>query len=140
MEQNRTTQLKWEFPEFPPRPIKREVVFSLMDFQGALYFVNDSNETLKTVCSDSFGFILDATIENNPKFNYNEVKPGESVKVEEYDGYYDLDYVLGFNIYIESVSLGKIVIIPPFKKGGVISQPLLYKDGSIPKYVSVKKL
>ena len=39
MKQERITQLKWKFPEFPPGPTKREVVFSLMDFKGALYFV-----------------------------------------------------------------------------------------------------
>lgn len=140
MEQNRTMKLKWEFPDFPPRPIKREVIFSLMNYEGGLYFVNDSDETLKTVSSNSFGFILDAAIENNLKFNYSDIKPGESVKVEEYDEYYDLDYVLGFNIYIESDNLGKIVITPPCKKGGVIAQPLLYKDRITPRFVNIESL
>jgi len=139
MEQNRTTQLQWKFPEFPPRPIKREVVFSLMKFQGALYFVNESGETLKTVSSDSFGFILDATIENNPKFFYTDIKPKESVRVEEYDDYYDLDYVLGFDIHIESHHLGRIALKPPCAQGGVIAQPLLYKDGTTPRFVRIEK-
>ena len=139
MKQERITQLKWKFPEFPPRPTKREVVFSLMDFKGALYFVNDSGETLKIVSSDSFGFVSDGVVEKNPKFIYNDVKPGESVKVEEYDEYYDLDYVLGFKIFIESNNLGQISIFPPMKKGGVIAQPLMFKDGVAPKHVSIKK-
>ncbi len=140
MEQDRTTQLKWKFPEFPPQVVKREVVFSLMNFQGGLYFVNDSDETLKTVTSDSFGFIENSSIENNPRFNYSDVKSGESVKVEEYDGYYDLDYVLGFKIYVESNTFGKIIITPPAKKGGVVAQPLLYKDDTTPRFVRIEKI
>lgn len=140
MEQNRTLQLKWEFPEFPPRPIIREVVFSLMNYKGGLYFVNESDDILKTVSSDSFGFILDSAIEDNPKFIYTDVKPGEGVKVEEYDNYYDLDYVLGFKIYIELNDIERIIITPPAKKGGVIAQPLIYKDGTTPRYVRVERL
>lgn len=139
MKENRTTQLTWEFPDFPPRPIKREVIFSLMDFQGALYFVNDSEEILTSVSTESFGFVEDSSLENNPKYNYKDVKPKESVKVEQYDGYYDLDFVLGFNIYIESKKLGKIILYPPFDKGGVKAQPLLYKEGT-PRFVSLKKV
>ena len=136
MTAKRVTNLRWKFPDFPPRPIKREVVFSLMKYEGALYFVNDSDEVLETVSSDSCGYVLDASIDG-PKFLYKDVKPGESVKVEEYDNYYDLDYVLGFYLYIKSNSLGKIKIIPPFKKGGVAPQPLLYKDGTTPMFVSM---
>jgi len=134
---NRVTNLKWKFPDFPPRPIKREVLFSLMKYEGALYFVNGSDEVLETVSSDSFGFVGDAPLVKNPNFLYQDVKSGESVKVEEYDNYYDLDFILGFKIYIHSSSLGKIIITPPMSKGGVIAQPLFYKDGTTPRYVSV---
>ena len=137
MTAKRTTDLQWKFPDFPPRPIQREVIFSLMKHEGALYFVNDSDEVLETVSSDSFGFVEDASLEGNPHFLYKDVKPGESVKVEEYDDYYDLDYVLGFYIYIESNALGRVKITPPFAKGGVRPQPLLYKDGTTPRLVDM---
>jgi len=102
MKQDRINNLKFKFPTFPPRPIIREVVFSLMTCKGGLYFVNGSNEVLKTVTSDSFGFVEDSALEKNPSFLYENVQAGESVRVEEYDDFYDLDFVLGFKIYIVS--------------------------------------
>lgn len=138
MKQDRTNNLKWEYPEFPPRTIKREVLFSLLNYKGALYFVNESDETLDVVSSDSFGLIEDSALEKNPKYYYENVKPNESVKVEEYDDYYDLDYLLGFDIYIKSKTLGNIKITPPPKKGGVISQELVYKDLTTKRYVQLK--
>ena len=139
MKQDRVTSLKFEYPKFPPRPIIREVIFSLMTYKGGLYFVNGSNEVLKTVSSDSFGFVEDFALEKNPSFSYENIQAGESVKVEEYDGFYDLDCVLGFNIYIESNEYGKMKIIPPAHKGGVIQQALVYGDGTTPRYVRLDK-
>ena len=116
MKQDRVSNLKFEFPKFPPRPIVREVVLSLITYKGGLYFVNGSNEVLKTVTSDSFGFVEDSSLEKNPSFSYENIQVGESVKVEEYDDFYDLDFVLGFKIYIESNEYGRIEIIPPATK------------------------
>lgn len=140
MKQDRTMDLKWTYPEFPPRPVKRDVILSLMNYKGALYLINQTNETLSTVSSESFGIILDSALEKNPEFFYKDVKPNESVKVEEYDGYYDLDYILGFDLYIESKSLGKVKITPPMKKGGVIAQELVYADMSLKRCVYLEKL
>lgn len=128
--------LKWVEPTFPPRVVHREVIFSLMtygrasmEYGQALYFVNGSDEILDVVSSD-----------NNPSFLYKKVLPNESVKVEEYDGFYDLDYLLGFSLYIESKRYGKIKIKPPAKKGGLKKQPLLYADNSLPRYVSLDRV
>jgi hypothetical protein len=140
MKEERIMNLKWSYPDFPPRPIKRDVIFSLMYYNGALYFVNGSNEVLATVSSESFGFILSSSLENNPKFYYENVKPNESVKVEEYDDYYDLDFVLGFEIFIQSEKLGRIKIIPPMKKGGVKAQELIFSDMSTPRYVTFESM
>jgi len=132
---DRVTHLTFKYPEFPPRPIIREVVFSLMKYKDGLYFVNGSDEILKTVLSEGCGFVEDSALENNPSCLYKNVKPDESVKVDEYDGFYDLDFVLGLNIYIESNRYGKIEIIPLASKGGVKKQALLYGDGTTPRYV-----
>lgn len=140
MKQERTMELKFSYPTFPPRPVKRDVMFSLMYYRDGLYFVNGSDETLDIVSSESFGFVLDSSLENSPKFFYENVQPNESVKVEEYDDYYDLDYVLGFEIFIQSSNLGQIKIVPPMKKGGVKPQELIFKDMTSAKYVSFEKL
>lgn len=137
---DRTMSLKWEYPDFPPRPIKREVLFSLMEHKGGLYFVNGSDEVLDAVSSESFGFVEDSALIKNPDYYYEDIKPNEAVRVEEYDGFYDLDYVLGFDIYIQSKKLGIIKIKPPMKKGGVIAQELVYKDMSLKRYVSMEEI
>ncbi|MEA3490975.1 MAG: hypothetical protein U9R27_03665 [Campylobacterota bacterium] len=109
--------LKWVEPTFPPRVVEREVVFSLMRYGQAsmhghaLYFVNGSDEVLDVVSSDIGGFTGDLLTDDNPSFLYKSVLPHQSVKVEEYDGYYDLDYVLGLDLYIESKRYGKIKIV-----------------------------
>jgi len=61
MTYNRTINLKWEYPSFPPLTISREVLFSLMEYKGALYFLNGSDEILDVVSSDSYGLIEDST-------------------------------------------------------------------------------
>lgn len=140
MKLERTMELKWSYPKFPPRSIKREVLFSLMNGKGGLYFVNGSAEVLDIVSTESFGFIEDSSLEKNPKYFYENVKPNESVKVEEYDDFYDLDLVLGFDIFIKSKSLGNIKIVPPLKKGGVIAQELIFTDMTTKKYVRTEKI
>lgn len=140
MQQERTMNLKWKYPVFPPRAVKKDVIFSLMQFKGALYFVNGSDEELSVVSSESFGFVLNSSLENSPKFYYENVKPNESVKVEEYDDFYDLDYVLGFEIFIQSKNIGQMKITPPARKGGVKAQELIFSDMSIPKYVSIESI
>lgn len=139
MKLNRTNNLKWQYPTFPPRPIKREVMFSLMNGVDGLYFVNESDETLRCVSSESFGIVENTPLEKNPKFYYEDVKPNEAIKVEEYDDFYDLDLLLGFDIYLESEKLGVMKIVPPMKKGGVIAQELLFVDMTKPKMVRVEK-
>ncbi len=140
MKLDRTMSLKWSYPDFPPRPIKRDVTFSLMSHKDGLYFVNGSDEILDIVSSESFGFVSDSALETELKFYYEEVKPGESIKVEEHDDFYDLDFVLGFEIYIESKSLGKLKIKPPMGKGGVNEQELIFNDMTTKRYVSVERL
>lgn len=139
MKLERVDCLHFTFPEFPPRAVKREVIFSLMEHKGGLYFLNESDEILDLVSTNSYGFMEEINVNSDTTVSYENVNVGESVKIEEYDGYYDLDFTFGFELFIKSKSLGKISIRPPMHKGGVISQPLLYKDGTTPRYVRIEK-
>lgn len=136
---DRAENLQWVEPTFPPRP-KRTVIFSLMNHNGCLYFVNNSNETLLSVSSDSYGYVKDAATINNPQVSYSDVKPNEGVKVECYDDFYDLDYILGLYITIESPKWGKIEIKPNSSKGGAKAQALVYEDGTTPMFVGLKEI
>ena len=62
---NRVQNLQWVDPTFPPRP-KRNAIFSLIDYEGCLYFVNNSTETLSKVSSNIYGYIKDTATQNNP--------------------------------------------------------------------------
>ena len=135
----RAQDLFWIEPTFPPRP-KRNVIFSLINYEGSLYFVNNSLETLSSVSSKSYGYIEDASIVNNPQYDYTNVKPNEGVKIECYDGYYDLDYMLGLYITIESKKWGKVEIQPHGYKGGVRPQALVYDDDTTPMFVALKEM
>lgn len=131
----RAQNLIWIEPTFPPRR-KRNVIFSLMHYEGSLYFVNNSKETLKKVEAHGYGYIEDASVLNCPHYTYTDIKSKEGVKVEYYDDSYDLDYMLGLYITIESEKWGKIEIKPHnFSKGGVRPQVLLYDDGTTPMFV-----
>lgn len=130
-------KLTWVEPTFPPRP-KRKALFSLIAYGDELYFVNDSDEVLKRVSTESSGFFnvdneMTVGLEKNPDYSYADILPSEAVKVEEYDKVLDSDFVLGLDIFIESEKFGKIHIRPKSYKGGVQSQPLMWDDGSFPK-------
>ena len=128
----------WEEPTWPPRPL-RTVLFSLMTLSdGSIYFVNNSKEILTRVRSDSYGFIDDSLVGNNPCFSYENVLVNEAVLVEQYDMVADSDFVLGFKLYIESSSLGNLCITPKASKGGVKQQSLLYDTLTTPRYVSMQ--
>lgn len=72
--------------------------------------------------------------------NQENVKPNDAVKVEEFDGFYDLDYVLQVSIQVRSKNLGNIEIFSPSKKGGIGETVLLWDTMEYGNHVSIKKL
>lgn len=136
----RAQDLIWVEPTFPPRR-KRNVIFSLVNHKGSIYFVNNSIETLTHVLAESYGYVEGASVVNSPRYEYADVKPNEGVKIEYYDDIYDLDYMLGLYITVESEKWGKIEIAPHnFSKGGVRAQALVYDDDTTPLFVGLKEI
>ena len=69
---------------------------------------------------------------------YQSIRPGEAVKIDEYD-IYDLDYVLQVSLHVISERLGKIEIFSSAEKGGINSQfALLWQTGDAGQYTSIK--
>ncbi len=137
-------KLTWIEPTYPPRP-KRKALFSLMEHEGDLYFVNDSDEILAHVATESSGFFSvddEATVglENSTSYSYMDVHPSEAVKVEYYDMIQDSDFILGLDIFIESKKFGKLRIRAKSHKGGVQAQSLMWDDGSFPRMVHIEKI
>jgi len=158
MEQKRLmNKLSWEEPSYAKDP-NRKARFSLMYYEddipsdnssgvqltSYLYFVNESDEILTKVLTSSGGFITiddecSVPVEGDD-VTYDNVLPNEAVLVESYDNFYDLDYLLGSTLYIQSDKLGKLRIRAIADKGGPKSQVLIYEDGSPRKYVVVQKI
>jgi hypothetical protein len=121
-------------------------VFYLIRYGEELYFVNDSTETLNSVSTSTGGCqTLDDGDEvmpvssKKPLYLYEDVKPGEAVKVEHYDPYWDCDFLLQIEVEISSPVHGD-KIFRVLGKGGVASTVLLWDNGEKGKYVHMESM
>jgi hypothetical protein len=126
----------------PPRKQEnRHPLLWLAREGNEIYLVNSSEDTLDFVIATSGGFqtVDDDVIVANSKdeYEYKNVKPNDAVKVEEYDGFYDLDYVLHISLKVQSIDIGCLEIISPAKKGGVGETVLLWNTKENGKDVSI---
>lgn len=129
---------------FPPRkPDMRIPIFWLTQSGNELFFVNDSDETLDLVTTQSGGFQTcdDAVIgiSSDEGYRYSDVKPHEAVKVEEYDDFYDTDFILQVSIFVQSKTKGNFLMKTLPQKGGVGELALLWDTGETGKNVYLKK-
>jgi len=129
-------EFKWTRPE------KKNPVFYVIRDGEELYFVNDSTETLNSVSTCTGGCqTLDDEVmpvsSPDPLYLYKNVKPGEAVKVEHYDPYWDSDYLLQLEVELSSPTHGnKIFRVPG--KGGIDDTVLLWDTGEAGKYVNME--
>ncbi len=143
LEHRRKNNLKYVISDFPPRP-KRDILYSIMREGNEVYFINQGNEVISQVSTESYGFLtVDDTVyipQDNPQFKYQDVQSGEGVLIENYDdSRVRNDFMLGMYIYVKNTD-SELRIDPISNKGGVQSQPLLYADGTYPRYVNIKHL
>ncbi|MDH3799897.1 MAG: hypothetical protein OES70_14720, partial [Desulfobacterales bacterium] len=126
-------EFKWTRPE------KKNPVFYVIRDGEELYFVNDSTETLNSVSTCTGGCqTLDDEVmpvsSPDPLYLYKNVKPGEAVKVEHYDPYWDSDYLLQLEVELSSPTHGN-KIFRVLGKGGIDDTVLLWDTGEAGKYV-----
>lgn len=138
-------QSRFGGPMPPRKPETRTPALWVYRWNDELFLVNASGEALASVSSSVVGFIsadeVTLATEPNTLVTYLDVRPGDAVKVEEYDGFLDLDYVLGVNLTIESDGLGLVEIHSPMEKGGIAGEAvLLWRDGSAGKNVSIQTI
>lgn len=89
-----------------------------------LVFVNSSDQMLKRVAANFGGFFSadkdNATVSSNrADYCYDDVKPGEAVVIEEYDGRDDLDFVLETFITVTKLDGQVVKYRSPPGKGGM---------------------
>ncbi|SDW89030.1 hypothetical protein [Thiocapsa roseopersicina] len=125
----------------PPPETRKPLLWITRDGHDLL-LINETGETLTRVQARSDGFqTLDDEVmsitEAGHGYDYRDVAPGNAVKVDEYDDYYDLDFVLGLTLRVTSARLGCLEIFPPPAKGGVHGAVLLWDTGESGKRISV---
>lgn len=92
-----------------------------------LLLVNGSEHVLDLV---SFSSAAAITVDDaahgsgSDKRCYRQVQPGQAVKVDEYDNFYDLDYLISIEIEVIAPGLGTLCFKPSPVKGGLKSQLL----------------
>lgn len=125
---------------FPPRnPDNRTPVFWVACYQNEVYFVNNSHEILDYVrtevagvqtCDDEIFTISDTD------YSYQNVKPNDAVKIDEFDEINDSDYLLQISLVIKSKKHGEVHMRTSPVKGGFCESVLLWDSGEIGKYIS----
>ena len=101
-------------PRFPGplphrKPETRKPLFYVSRYGDDVYLINNTDETLTSVSSNSGGLqtLDDESMPvGGPSYSYKDVKPGEAVKVENYDPFYDSDFLLQLEVEISSKTLG----------------------------------
>ena len=121
------------------KPETRKPLFFLVRYGDDAYFVNNSEETLTSVSTATGGSqTLDDDVlpvsSPDPTYFYDDVKPGEAVKVENYDPFYDSDFLLQLDVKVSSPTRGDI-LFRVHGKGGIDSTELLWDTGEAGKYV-----
>ena len=131
-------------PKPPRKPETRKPLFFVARDGDDLYFVNNSNETLNSVSTSTGGCqTLDdgdgvmPVSSKKPLYLYKYVKPGEAVKVEHYDPYWDSDFLLQLEVILSSPSYGN-KLFRVLGKGGIASTVLLWDTGEKGKYVHME--
>ncbi|WP_029407280.1 hypothetical protein [Thiomicrorhabdus sp. Milos-T2] len=127
---------------FPPRkPELRRPLLWLAREGDELFLVNETDEILDSVIVQKGGFqtVDDEafTLSSDEFYDYKNVNPHDAVKVDEYDGLYDLDFMIQVHIKVKSRGLGCLEITSPAEKGGVKETVLIWDTNESGKYVNV---
>jgi hypothetical protein len=116
---------------FPPRkPELRRPLLWLAREGDELFLVNETDEILDSVIVQMGGFqtVDDEafTVSSGEVYTYKKINPHDAVKIDEYDGFYDLDFMIQVQIQVKSRGLGCLEITSQTNKGGVKETVLLW--------------
>lgn len=117
---------------------ERTPVFRVELDDKELYFVNESDETLKRVVSGvggSVSFDGGAAAVTGSDLAYDDVKPGEAVLIDRFCPVMDSDYLLQASVEVFSEKLGELYFSTYPEKGEVPSAVLLWDTGEKGKNV-----
>lgn len=110
-----------------------------------LYLVNSSTETIDEISVRHGGMqtVDDEALclASKSRYTYKNVEPNQAVKVDEYDGFYDLDFLIQVYIRIRSEILGHMEIRSSLSKGGLKrNTALIWNEGKLGKDVQAENV
>ncbi|NLD14056.1 MAG: hypothetical protein GX665_03045 [Gammaproteobacteria bacterium] len=139
-----------EIHGMPPRkpdfrtPLLRIVRQSIPEEGSELLLVNGSGAPIQSITVFKVGsFTADGNVivlENDTGFAYIDVPHGSAVKIDQFDDYYDLDYIIGFRIEVESEKLGRLLVNCFGNKGGMRDHVLLWDTWEAGRGIGISKL
>jgi len=106
-----------------------------------LFFVNLTQDTLQVITTKSGGFetcdddVL--SFADDKGYAYRDILSGEAVKIEEFDGSYDLDRVFQVQLHVWSSSRGALRFVTATGKGTIPTHVLLWDSGEPGRQVSM---
>lgn len=127
-------------PRPPRKPELRTPALWVTRRDGELFLVNTTGTRLDEVQATSTGFATsdeDTSTWESEAIRYRDVPDGAGVKVDEYDDFYDLDYVLGVHLRIRSSQHAALELLCYGDKGGYDEEVLLWTNGDVGKGVFV---
>ena len=131
-------QSRFGGPMSPRKKDPRTPIFWLARSGMELYFVNSSEETLEYVTAETSGFVGAGSISCELGYDYRNVRTNNAVKVDEFDGFYDLDFVLRVSVKIKSPTHGCIELVTGPEKGEIEETVLLWDNGEPGKHVTIR--
>lgn len=148
--QERCKRVTGQFPWVPPhqrldrfgklmpprRPELRRPLYRLEREGSELYFVNDSAEVLSSVSSECAAMLAMGDDElgqvpvdcSQTQLCYQDVQPGEAVKVDEFDAIADADFFIQTELKVESAARGALRFRAYGQRGGCAGDVVLLWD------------
>ncbi len=129
-------------PVPPRKPEIRKPLFWLTSVGYELYFVNNTNETLRCITASIAGFQTcdDAVLPMSEKgYSYNQIAPLDGVMIEEFDPILDSDFIFQISVTLHSPTLGKVDFRSPIELNNYRDIVLLWETGEVGKYIYMGK-
>lgn len=126
-------QSKPRFPgDSPPHKLEERFPLLWLSRIGReLFLVNSTGETISSVVVDKGQPAPQSNWPNDfgaDSYQYKDIAPNEAIKVDEYDDYYDLDFLIQVRVKVTSPTFGITVLRAPLTKGGISSDTVLVWD------------
>ncbi|MBE9527376.1 MAG: hypothetical protein IME94_10460 [Proteobacteria bacterium] len=99
-----------------------------------IYFINSSDEILNQVIYSTSGMqTIDDEVSSSAskELSYRDVLPGEAVKIDEYDAFYDSDILVAYYVTVVSDKVGRVDYSTLTSKQCIHEAVLQWEDGEI---------